>query len=316
MSHPSATRRARRRGAVTLATRSGNTERPDDSWSDWSAPLTHKEGEVIKSPPARFLQWKATFTHPPAPPLPLLTSVSVAYQPRNSRPSVSSITVHPPGVVFQRGFDDSAIAGLDDATADARRPPADTPPPAPPLGKRLFQKGLQTLAWKADDADGDHLTYSLAYRREGDPAWHDLRADLSDPIFVWDTTTAADGRYLVKVSASDAAANAGDRALLGERESDPIDIDNTPPTITSEVVRQAGATRLAVRVHDAQSPIVKAEYSIGGGPWLLLTPVDGLADSPDERYEIPMKNDADIARVIVRAVDLLQNVASHAPTAR
>ena len=35
---------------------------------------------------------------------PTLTSLSSAYLPRNIRPQVVSITVHPPGVVFQKPF--------------------------------------------------------------------------------------------------------------------------------------------------------------------------------------------------------------------
>ncbi len=63
-------------------------------------------------------------------------------------------------------------------------------------------------------------------------------------------------------------------------------------------------------MHDAQSPIQKVEYSLGGGPWQLVYPVDGLADSPDERYEIPLASEADAARVMIRATDALQNVTS------
>ena len=37
----------------------------------------------------------------------------------------------------------------------------------------MFQKGLQTLAWKAEDADADRLTYTLQYRREGETTWRD-----------------------------------------------------------------------------------------------------------------------------------------------
>src|SRR5262249_23386696 len=109
-------------GTVTLQTRSGNTEKPDETWSDWSAAYTRQDGETIKSPVGRFIQWKAVLTGAASAP-PQLTSVTVAYLTRNTRPVVSSITIHPPGVVFQRPFgDDTAIAGLDDATADARKP--------------------------------------------------------------------------------------------------------------------------------------------------------------------------------------------------
>jgi PQQ-like domain/Two component regulator propeller len=301
-------------GGVALYTRSGNTDTPDDSWSEWAGPYNTRAGEPVRSPAARFVQWKAVLTQAASTPAPALTSVTLAYLARNGRPTVDSISVPPPGVVFQRPFtaDDGAIAGLDDAVAAQRRPPGDQGPPTPAPGRRMYQKGLQTISWKADDADDDTLTYSLQYRREGEQTWHDLRTGLSDTIFVWDTTSVADGRYIVRVMASDAPSNAADRALIGERESDPIDIDNTPPAITTEVRRQAGAVRLAVEVHDAQSPIEKLEYSMDGGPWQVVYPVDGLADSPDERYEIPVANEADIARIVLRATDALQNVTSQA----
>jgi hypothetical protein len=305
-------------GPLTLSTRSGNTERPDDSWSEWSAPYTKREGEAITSPPARYVQWRAVFTRPTNGPASVLTSVTLAYLPRNARPSVSSITVHPPGVVFQRPFvnDDAAIAGLDDAVADARRAPGDPGPPTPAPGRRMLQKGLQTIAWKADDDDGDHLSYALQYRREGEQTWHDLKAGASDTIFVWDTTSVADGRYVVRVLASDSPSNPADRALVGDRVSDPITVDNTPPTITSELARQGNATHLRLRVHDAQSPILRVEYSIGGGAWRQVAPVDGLADSPDERYDIIVASETEAAQVIVRATDLLLNVVSQPAVVR
>lgn len=299
-------------GSVALYSRSGNTEKPDDSWSDWAGPYARKEGEAIKSPTARFLQWKAVLTRAASPPAARLTSVTVAYLPRNSRPSVSTLMVHPPGVVFQRPFsnDDGAIAGLDDLTAEARRPPGDSGPPPPPPGRRMFQKGLQTIAWKAEDADGDRLVYSLQYRREGDQVWQNLRSNLTDSIFVWDTTTVADGRYVIRLTASDSPSNGADRRLDGDRESDPISVDNTPPGLTTEIARTAAGARLIVRVRDAQNPILKVEYSLGGGAWQLVFPADGLADSPEERYEIPLANESDASRMVIRATDLLQNVTS------
>ena len=305
-------------GGVALATRSGNTEKPDDSWSEWSRPYTRAEGEPIASPAARFIQWRATFTKPASGAAPAsLTAVTVAYLTANSRPVVTSVTVHPPGVVFQRPFsnEEGAIAGLDEATADARRPPGDTGPPTPAPGRRMFQRGLQTLAWRAEDADeGDRLTYTLEYRREGTDAWRVLREGLTDSLFVWDTTSAVDGRYVVRVRASDSPSNATDRALVGERESDPVEVDNTPPVITSAVVRQGAASRLTIHVVDARSPIQKVEISVAGGPWLILYPVDGLADAPDERYELPLSANANPSEIVIRATDLLQNTAATAVT--
>jgi hypothetical protein len=220
--------------------------------------------------------------------------------------------VHPPGVVFQRPFanDEGAIAGLDDQIANARRPPGDTGPTPPAPTRRMFQKGLQTITWKGEDDDSDTLSYTLQYRREGDQNWRDLKEGLTGEIFVWDTTTVADGRYQIRVLASDRPSNAGDRALTGDRESDALEVDNTPPTLAFEVSRTGNAARLVVRARDARSPIQKVEYSLDGGPWQLVYPVDGLADAPDERYEIPLAAEADARRMVVRATDRLQNVMS------
>ncbi|HWB15542.1 MAG TPA: WD40 repeat domain-containing protein [Vicinamibacterales bacterium] len=306
-------------GNVALATRSGNTETPDDSWSAWSSAYTQSAGERVTSPAARFLQWKATFTNGAAAATRAsLTAVTVAYLARNTRPVVSSVTAHPPGVVFQRAYqnDEGAIAGLDDATMESRRPPGDTAQPTPQPGRRMFEHGLQTITWKADDEDDDQLVYSLDYRREGEQTWRPLKADLTDSIFVWDTTAVADGRYIVRVRASDSPSNAADRALAGERESDLIDVDNTPPTMTTTIARETSGAKLTIQVHDARSPIQKVEYSIGGGAWRLLYPADGLADSPDETYAVTLPNDTDASRVVIRATDALQNVMSEPATGR
>jgi hypothetical protein len=174
----------------------------------------------------------------------------------------------------------------------------------------MYQKGLQTLVWRAEDADGDRLMYSLQYRREGDQTWHTLRSGLSDPIVVWDTSTVADGRYVLRVTASDSLSNAADRALSGGKESEPVSVDNTPPAVTVEIARAGGGIRALVRVLDAHSPIQKLEYSLAGGPWQLVYPIDGLADAPEERYEIPLSAEGDVARLMLRATDLLQNVTS------
>jgi Two component regulator propeller len=292
-------------GSVTLQTRSGNTEEPDDSWSDWSPAYTTATGQPIQSPGARFLQWRAQF---PAASNAVLTSVTVAYLPRNTRPTVTEITVHPAGVVFQRPFssDEGAIAGLDDAIAESRRPPGGETPNPPSLGRRMFQRGLRTFQWKAEDADTDRLTYSLHHRREGDTTWHELKSSIADALFVWDTTAVADGRYFVRVSASDGLSNTPDRVLSGQRESAVVDVDNTAPVITTTVT----GLRVEIRVVDGHSGVQRVEYTLGGQAWQVLRPMDGLADSRDERFELTLPSADAAGRVVIRAVDVMQNVAS------
>jgi WD40 repeat protein len=231
-------RASARAGQVEIYTRTGNTAMPDETWSAWSKPYSNADGEQISSPNARYLQWRAVLTSGSASP-PVLTSVTAAYLPRNLRPEVVSITVHPPGTAFQRPFStgEMEIAGFEDNTSDGRSPAqTSTAQPgspaqgsAPPLGRRVYQKGLQTVVWKAEDGNTDRLQFDVFYRREGETAWKALKRGLWDPIFVWDTTSVPDGTYIVKVGASDAPSNSPGTALVGEMESVTFDIDNTPP---------------------------------------------------------------------------------------
>src|SRR5262245_32774510 len=90
-------------GEVSVFTRSGNTATPDDTWSPWSKAYSNPQGEQIVSPNARYLQWRAVLSASGSQ-LPVLTSVTTAYLPRNLRPEVTSITVHSRGTVFLRPF--------------------------------------------------------------------------------------------------------------------------------------------------------------------------------------------------------------------
>jgi hypothetical protein len=105
-------------GRVDVFTRSGNTATPDDTWSAWSGPYSAANGEEIKSPNARYLQWKTVLAGKQA--SPVLTSVSAAYVQRNLRPKVTSLTVHPAGTVFKPIPPAIHIAGFDDQAPDRR----------------------------------------------------------------------------------------------------------------------------------------------------------------------------------------------------
>ena len=49
-------------GAIAIAARSGNLDRPQKDWSPWSKAVSGLDGGRVDVPPARFLQWKATLT--------------------------------------------------------------------------------------------------------------------------------------------------------------------------------------------------------------------------------------------------------------
>jgi sugar lactone lactonase YvrE len=298
---------------VEVFTRSGNTRTPDDAWSDWSGSYAHAEGSQITSPKARYLQWRTVLTGT-ATASPMLTSVSSAYLPRNIRPQVVSITVHPPGVVFQKPFSsgETEIAGLEEDAQD-RRAQAGGPGGvgAPSLGRRIFQRGLQTFAWKAEDDNSDELSYDVFYRREGDTTWRLLKRDLRDTLMVWDTSSVPNGTYVLKVLASDRRANPPDAALAGELESSSFEIDNMAPTVQVAAPRRDG-TRFIVTadVRDADSAITKVEYSLDAQRWQPAFARDGILDARQEAFEIRLEADAAGRMLVVRALDALGNVGT------
>lgn len=305
-------------GEVTISTRSGNTATPDDTWSSWSKPYSNAAGEQIASPNARYLQWRAVLAGTGSQP-PVLTSVTTAYLPRNLRPEISSITVHPPGTVFQRPFStgEMEIAGFEDNTSDGRAQSQAQASQStqlvstPPLGRRIYQKGLQTFVWKADDENDDHLQYDVMYRREGETGWKVLKRGLTDPIFVWDTTSVPDGTYFIKIAASDAPSNSPGTALVGELESVSFDIDNTPPRIDVQpTARNGGRTTISFVVSDEQSSVQRVEYSLDASRWRVVYPKDGIPDSRREEFEVSLDESEAARSVIIRATDAMNNVAT------
>ena len=299
---------------VELQTRSGNTRTPDEAWSDWSVPYSDPDGSAIASPNARYLQWRAVLTGKGA--SPILTSVTAAYLQRNVRPDVASITVHPPGVVFQKPFSsgETEIAGFSEETIERRVAATagnGNAPGGPSLGRRTYQKGLQTFIWKADDQNGDELTYDVLYRREGETTWKVLKRDLTDTILVWDTASAPNGSYVVKVVASDHKSNAPDTALRGERESESFDVDNTAPIVTIGGTRREGSTIVvAFEARDGDSAISRVEYSVDSQPWQSVFPVDRILDSRREQFTLRL--DASMAgrTLVVRSTDAMNNIGT------
>ncbi|MEW5980837.1 MAG: hypothetical protein AB1806_00545 [Acidobacteriota bacterium] len=311
-------------GTVQLFTRSGNTPTPGGMWSDWAGPYTSPDGEPIKSPSARYLQWKAVLragnASRPATAPPILTSLAIAYLQKNVRPRVTAITVHPPGLVFQKPYPtgEPEIAGIGEGPQESRFPVFSMPlgaiQPGPSVGpaysRRLYQKGLQAFFWRAEDANDDRLEYSAFYRRADATTWYPLRDRITDAILVWDTSSVPDGSYVVKIAASDAAANSPGAGLIGELESAAFDVDNSAPRISiSRVAREDGKIVVSFDVADSYSSIDRVEYSVDSGPWVPVYPVDGMADAKAERYTVALPANGG-GGIVLRAGDVMNNLAT------
>ena len=273
-----------RDGKVTMQTRTGNSARPDKTWSDWSAPLTDPASAIIASPNARYIEWRAEISGSGT----VLENVSVAYLPQNNPPVVRSISVTTQAAPasLQKTTPSSASAAYSITVTDTGEAPttsSGTPTQA------LSRSGAQQLliSWQADDPDGDRLTYWLYFRGEDEQEWKLLRPAIFENSLLLDGDVLADGRYYFRVVASDRAANAAASARQAELVSSPVSIDNTPPVVALSAPRKAGArVEVDVDARDQTSPLKRCEYSLDANPWIPVEAADGVTDSPREQFHI------------------------------
>jgi len=297
-------------GKVQLATRSGNSARPDKTWSDWSEPLTDAGGNphasLIRSPNARYIQWRASLEGPGA----TVENVSLAYLPQNNPPVIRSISVN-----LQNSAQKAASSAASSSTAAAYSiTVTDTGETSTPAGTPTqtlsHGSGSQIqVSWQADDPDGDRLLYSLYFRGEDETQWKLLRANISDNSLLLDGDVLADGRYYFRVIASDQPSNAANVARTDELVSSPVLIDNTPPVITLSAPRRSNdRVEVDADVVDQTSPLRRCEYSLDAGPWTPVEAADGVTDSPREQYHIAIDRvRAGEHLLVIRAYDTANN---------
>ena len=294
--------------SVRLETRSGDVERPDDSWSAWSAPATNGSGQAIASPPARYIQYQALLTGDAASvasgAVPRLRDVSLYYLTRNRPPTVS--------LVKPAGGDALFKAAL--IQWNGSDPDKDT------LSYDVFYSGDNGKTWtpikKRATPNGSHTGKSAAARtaeskanlaKQGDlpPA---VRAHimaqvasvdasdtsktaqaLKETSFSWDTTEVPDGTYQVQVIASDKPSNP-DGSLTAKATSAPFLIANTKPTLTlgTPVVNADKTVTLHGTAQTGLAFVKAVQGKADSGDPIAAQADDGLFDSPTETFTLTL----------------------------
>jgi hypothetical protein len=297
----------RSNGNVTIQTRSGNTEKPNETWSAWSTATSDPRGVDVSSPKARYMQWRAVLRGIGA----TLDEVNVAFIPRNIAPEVLSVNVLPTNVGLAANppvqvDPNIALSGLE-PTAFGLPATTSVPP------RKIYQRGAISLQWSAEDRNGDKLVYDVYYKQLGDAAFKLLREGISENFLTIDGQSLGDGRYVFRIVARDNPSNPTNLALSGERVTEPVDIDNTPPAVTAAGAPQIDGDRARVTFDaaDAASYLTRAEYSVNGGDWMTVYADDGISDSPHERYtlDIPMPHSGEYA-ITIRVYDVNGNAGN------
>lgn len=239
-------------GPMSALTRSGNTAKPDKTWSKWQPTFMQSaERSGIKSPAARYLQlrfnWRAPHTA-------ALRSFKVYYRPQNRIAKVLKVI----------------------ATAQKS------------AKSNVSTRPWISLSWTLENPDKDPLVYRLYFRSETGGSWRPLFPEdrpREKPLYKWNTESVSDDTYRIKVVASDERANDAPSTLTYALLSDPILVDNRKPDLVGVSVRGKWAGGFA---RDSFSAISSIEYSVDQGPWQLISPKDGIYDSPSESFSIEL----------------------------
>jgi len=303
-------------GGTTFETRSGNLNHPENHWSPWTRVDVTELGGAIHSPAARFLQYRLTLSKAEAGGSPEVSLIDIAYLPKNVAPRVTQIEMAP------ANYKESAsVSSLERAVQPSGSPSSLT---LPALGQKrssatlpaadasasatlLYAKGFITARWNASDANGDPLLFKIEIKGKNDGIWRLLKDKLQDRYYAFDSSAFPDGSYQVQVTASDLPGNTPADALASSLAGETFLIDNTPPEIAAERPVLKGAKQtIRFAAKDALSWIDKAEYSVNGGDWILLDPVNQVTDSQSLEYEV---SGAAGELIAVRVYDEYDNVA-------
>ncbi len=273
-------------GKVMIKTRSGNIKDPKRGWSDWKMAGGMTRPAPVTSPDARYLQVKIEW------PLGLkaeVREISIPYAVHNQPHFIDGIKVD----------------GDDDKGRKSRRSrKSDDGGPGEHSAKLK-------ITWDVTNPDDDRLLYELHFQPEDARGWVKIRT--AEPItkteHEWDTASLPDGRYRVKVSASDKRSRGADHALTAELASEFFAVDNTAPEVELKKWMDGG---IRGKVTDKVSYIDGIEYSVDGGEWRTVEAKDGILDSRREEFSFELPGDLAEGPhfIAVRAWDVRDNLGA------
>lgn len=282
--------------SIVFMTRSGNTRKPDDTWNKWSDELTTPEGTQIPNADAQYIQWKAKLTTTDASKAPVLKKVTLASAQTNVEPDLSSVSIRIGGSSAQR-------------SSSPQPPGASSRGSSAPASPKRWK-----VEWKVADVNRDTLQFTVYYKAADEENWKLLKKELGTPSYDWDITSIADGKYEVKVVATDKLSNPVGWEKTVEKVSAPVNVDNTDPEVGEIQVAMNGdgTYKITCDVSDAMNTVQKAVYKIDNDEqWKVIFPEDGIFDSKEEQLLLHTGKLPDGAHSItIRVTDRAQNTAT------
>jgi WD40 repeat protein len=273
---------------IALRVRGGNTEKPDKTWSDWSATLSKAEGSPIPTGRSRFLQWEAELRGD-GDATPRLLEVRVSFVQANLPPQVKGVVVFPQGSVLYEGEPDARPKPLFQMLPNGVQVEFSTEGREVAIWGETanpWARAIRTARWDALDPNNDVLTFDIYYRALGEERWKRIKEKHDGSLFSWDTESFADGDYELRVVATDRADNPSGEEQSAEAVSESFSVDNSAPEIVSLSATRESDGRIAVRAaaRDARSFLKRALSVVDAEEWVAVGAADGIFDSRSEEF--------------------------------
>ncbi|MCR4316836.1 MAG: hypothetical protein NUW37_10850 [Planctomycetes bacterium] len=260
---------------ITVETRTGNSEKPDATWSAWKkiGGFPSKDDDAfVSGQHGRYFQYRVNLTGGKEA---FVIRVSAFYLADNRAPEISSLQVE--GAVFASG----------------------------PV-RRTERTEEVAVKWQASDPDGDELAAYLHYRIRGDTDW--IEIENGDPVtspYKFATEGLPSEVYEVRLTVVDEKSNSPARALKSQRLTPAFIVDHDAPEVESLRISEEGVIRFSAT--DAGSFVAYVEYSIDREEYRGLDPADLIYDEATEEFSFKPTAQSGSHVVAIRIYDAASN---------
>ena len=299
---------------ITLSTRTGNSKVPNDTWSGWEIPkeyqlandvksLANEYSGIISSPSARFIQYRVELYTSDNDITPSLDSVCISYLPENQAPQLINIEISEKGTKQNASLE------------SLKKSKNETKPNSESIMKdKSTKKKEKLITWIANDPDNDAMLFDVYYKEDDEMFWCPLAKSIKgQSSYTWKTSDIKDGRYQIRVLASDILNNPKGKELQSEICSYTFLIDNTAPRIENINVscKDNGSYIITGTVSDNISNVSSIKYAVDMNDWNSIFPIDQLFDYKNEMFQFQGKGLLKGKHTItINAIDSEKNLGS------
>jgi len=266
--------------------RTGRVESSDENWTDWKEIADGDLSSLETGKP--FFQMKLAIRNAETAGPPVVRRIQFSFRPVNRKPEIKIFQIVKKGNSRgNKGQNSQPPSGGSDSGIPVR------------------QDSIQ-LKWNCSDPNGDPLSYTICRKLKGGGRWIVEQENIKKNKTMLGTGFIPDGKYRIKLIASDEQANINGRGFSVEKELDEcIIVDRTSPAVSVLAAQLSEKTfTVKCRAEDALSPLRRCFYRVNEKEWKPVPAEDMLFDELEEECEFSIdRNDVSPGDIVIVRFD-------------